>query len=143
MRFREPGEEFELEKTEGTSLKTKIRIATLFFCFLGITFIIAKNNFSFAFGKEENIEPICGPANTRQPNDDAEYSLEKSHRALETNEKYFKNLPGYIKGEALELPVGYKGSSKPVLRLNFNENNVEHNKIPKEICGFEVEVYYK
>jgi hypothetical protein len=143
MYFEEPEDKLKLKEREEVHLRIKTRVAVLFACYLVLILIIAKNDFSFVFGAESKIVPVCGPANTKKMSDDKELVREKCQKALRVNEEYFKKMPGYIEGKVTELPIGYKKNLIPVIQISFNKESPEHKKIPEEICGFEVQRLYK
>lgn len=141
--FEEPGDEFELEKVKKKNLTTKIRTILFFIVFLFIIFFIVKNDFSFAFGEKVVFEEVCGPANTKNFVSDEDLNLSKAKKAILSNEQFFKDLPNFQKIFAKKEPIGYKNKNISTITVVFSRENKEHKIIPKEICGFQVNVFYK
>jgi hypothetical protein len=143
MYFEEPEDKLELKERMKVRLRVKTRAVVLFVCYLVLILIIIKNDFNFVFGVESNFVPVCGPANTKKLSDDDEFAKEKCQKTLKANEIYLKKIPGYTKGNVVELPMGYKNKLIPIIQISFDKESPEHKKIPEEICGFRIQKYYK
>lgn len=135
---------YELEKISKKNIFTRIKIIFLFLVFLFLIFTLAKNDYKLTFDNKNKLEFSCGPKNTLNPSyDDAEARTEKISRAIKSNEKLISSLVGFEKIYSAQEPRGYQGRNIMIVKVIFSQEDTSHKKIPKEMCGFNLEVIYK
>lgn len=136
--------DLQLEKTVKRNVATRIRLVALFTIFLFVILALIKNGYSLTFGKENNYVFSCGPKNTQDlTNDDMETRSEKATKAILANQETLDSLVGFKEAYASKEPRGYKKRDVVVIKIIFSEDSPEHQRIPEQICGFDIDLLYK
>lgn len=141
--FEDQDGEYEVEQLKKRNLAVRIRTILFFAVFIIFIFSLAKNGFSFDFtsvGDSGDFKVLCEGIEYKST-DDSELMLTKAMEVLEKNKEKIQILKGYVKSSASLESAGYKGRQIPVIKVTLNQ--VDSNKLPDSLCGYQLKVIYK
>jgi len=142
--FHEPEEEYSFDRVNKKDIYTKIRVAVMFFVFVALVALIAKNDFDFDLlhSRTTILDNSCSPATSLVLRDDAEIRLVKAKNLLSLKMDQFQNVDGFARAYVTEEKDS-RGKTIPVINVvykSYSENNLH---LGQDVCGFPLKVLYQ